>query len=220
VPLNFTAVAPTKFVPVRTTEAPTAPLVGVKDAIVGATVKVAALVPVPAGAVTLIGPLDAPVGTLVVIEVEETTVKVVLVPLNFTAVAPVKLRPVSVTDAVTAPAVGLKALTIGATVKFELLEPVPPGVVTATFPVVAPAGTVVVIEVDETTVKGVAAVVLNFTAVAPVKFWPVIVTAAPGAPLVGVNEVTEGATVVTASGETDPNGRPSPKYSASMAAHE
>jgi hypothetical protein len=65
VPLNFTAVAPLKFVPVIVTLAPTAPLVGVKPAMVGAAVKLAALVAVPTGVVTLIGPLVVPAGTVV-----------------------------------------------------------------------------------------------------------------------------------------------------------
>ena len=65
-PLNVTAVAPVKFVPVIVTPVPTGPLVGVKAVIVGAevTVKLAALVTVPPGAVTLTGPVVAPVGTV------------------------------------------------------------------------------------------------------------------------------------------------------------
>jgi hypothetical protein len=206
--LNFTALAPVKLVPVIVTDDPTAPLVGVNEVTVGAagvTVKLDALVPVPAAVVTLIVPVVAAAGTVVVIDVDETTVKVAVVPLNFTAVAPVKLRPVSVTDAPTVPEEGANEVTFGATVKFELLDPVPLGVVTEILPVVAPAGTVVVIEVDETTVNGVAAVVLNFTAVAPVKFLPVIETEMPTAPLVGLNDVTDGAVVSTLSGETIPS---------------
>lgn len=52
------------------------------------------------------------------------------------------------------------------------------GVVTLTFPVVAPEGTVVVISELETTVK-VADVPLNLTLVAPVSPVPTILTAAP-----------------------------------------
>ena len=68
VPLNVTAVAPVKFVPLIVTLAPTAPLAGVKLVIVGAladTVKVLALVAVPPGVVTLSVPVVAPVGTVV-----------------------------------------------------------------------------------------------------------------------------------------------------------
>ena len=65
-PLNATAVAPLKFVPVIVTLVPAGPLVGVKLVIVGAgtTVKVLALVAVPPAVVTLTGPVVAPVGTV------------------------------------------------------------------------------------------------------------------------------------------------------------
>ena len=61
-PLNATAVAPVKFVPVIVTLVPTGPLVGAKLVIVGAgtTVKLLALVAVPPGVVTLTGPVVAP----------------------------------------------------------------------------------------------------------------------------------------------------------------
>jgi hypothetical protein len=78
------------------------------------------------------------------------------------------------------------------TVKLPLLVPVPPGVVTATLPVVAPVGTVAVILIALLTVKAVAAVPLNVTDVAPVKLVPLTVTLVLTGPLVGVNEVTVG----------------------------
>ena len=78
------------------------------------------------------------------------------------------------------------------TVKLAALDAVPPAVVTLTVPVVAPDGTVAVICVAELTVKVVALVPLNFTAVAPVKFAPVIVTLVPTGPLVGEKLVIEG----------------------------
>ena len=64
-PLNWTDDAPVKFVPLIVTAAPTAPLVGVKLAIVGAGVKFDALVAVPPAVVTLSGPVVAPAGTVV-----------------------------------------------------------------------------------------------------------------------------------------------------------
>ena len=68
VPLKVTAVAPVKFVPVIATVVPTGPLAGVKLVMVGAlavvTVNAVALVAVPPGVVTLIGPLVAPAGTV------------------------------------------------------------------------------------------------------------------------------------------------------------
>ena len=65
-PLKRTSKVPVKFVPLIVTAAPTRPLVGVKLAIVGgtSTVKLLALVAVPSGAVTEIGPVVAPAGTV------------------------------------------------------------------------------------------------------------------------------------------------------------
>ena len=56
----------------------------------------------------------------------------------------------------------------GSTRKGTLLESVPPGVTTWTSPLLAPAGTVVVIKNLDTTVN-VAAVPLKLTLVAPVR---------------------------------------------------
>ena len=69
-------------------------------------------------------------------------------PLNFTAVAPVKLAPVIITFVPTGPLVGEKLVIEGAgtvTVKLVELVPVPFAVVTLIGPVVAPVGTVAVI---------------------------------------------------------------------------
>jgi hypothetical protein len=68
-------------------------------------------------------------------------------------------------------------------------------VVTLTSTVPVPAGEVAVIEVAELTVKPVAGVAPNVTAVAPVKLVPVIVTEVPpvDGPDVGEIEVTVGA---------------------------
>jgi hypothetical protein len=74
--------------------------------------------------------------------------------LNLTAVAPVKLVPVSVTVVPTAPLVGVKLVIVGAvtTVKEDELVAVPPGVVTLSFPVVTPVGATAVIFVALDTV--------------------------------------------------------------------
>ncbi len=91
------------------TLAPTAAAEGVNPVIRGATVNVVALVAVPPGvAVTLIGPVVALAGTMAVIWVLEFTVQVAGVPLNLTAVAPVKLAPVITTPVPTAPAAGCR----------------------------------------------------------------------------------------------------------------
>ena len=64
-----------------------------KLANVPGTVKLEGLVAVPPDVVTVIGPVVAPVGTFVVIRVALLTVNVAAVPLNLTAVVPVKLVP-------------------------------------------------------------------------------------------------------------------------------
>src|SRR5438552_11487420 len=94
VPLNVTAVAPVKPVPLIVTLVPTGPLVGVKLVIVGAlavTVKLLLLVAVPSGVLTLSVPPAAPLGTLAWMAEDELTAKLALVPLKRTAVAPVKV---------------------------------------------------------------------------------------------------------------------------------
>ena len=65
-PLNLTAVAPVKSVPLTVTLVPTGPLVGVKLLMEGgaATVKLLPLVAVPPGVFTLMGPVVAPAGTV------------------------------------------------------------------------------------------------------------------------------------------------------------
>ena len=83
----------------------------------------------------------------------------------------------------------------GINVKTVVLVAVPPGVVTAIAPLVAPVGTTKVMVVPFTTVKPVMATPFSVTAVAPVKSVPVMVTVAPAAPEVGVKLVMVGATV-------------------------
>jgi hypothetical protein len=93
---------------------------------------------------------------------------------------------------------GLKlAATVGGATKVnwsaEPVALVPPAVVTVTSTVPVPAGDVAVIELALLTEK-LAAVPPKFTAVAPVKFVPVMVTLVPpvAGPLVGETEVTVG----------------------------
>src|SRR6266446_6531562 len=73
--LNFTSVVLTKLLPLMVTVLPTAPLVGVKLVILGRTVKLVVLVPVPAAVVTEIFPVVAVAGTVAVIWVSESTLK-------------------------------------------------------------------------------------------------------------------------------------------------
>jgi hypothetical protein len=98
------------------------------------TVKAIALVAVPPGVVTAIGPVVARAGTVAVILVSETTVKVARVPLNLSAEAPVKPVPMMVTDVPAVPLVGLNDVMVGSgdgvTVKFVALATVVPCLVT------------------------------------------------------------------------------------------
>src|SRR5207302_1236223 len=173
---------------------PAGPLTGVKPVIVGelSTVKLLTLLAEPPGVVTLMGPLEAPAGTVAWIAVAELTVKPAFVAPNCTAVAPMKFVPLIVTLAPAGPLPGAKLVIVGglSTVKLPELLAEPPGVVTLIGPLEAPAGTVAVIVVAELTVKP-ALVPLNCTTVAPVRFVPLIVTLAPASPLLGVKLVID-----------------------------
>ena len=102
-PLKRTAVAPLKPVPVMVTSVPTGPeagrkLVTVRDGVTLSTVKLAALVALPPGVVTVMAPVAASGGTVAVSCVSEATVKTVArAPPKRTAVAPLKPVPVMVT---------------------------------------------------------------------------------------------------------------------------
>jgi len=116
VPLNFTAVAPVKFVPVIVTLAPTNPLVGEKLVIVGAgtvSEKLLAETAVPCGVTMEIFPVTAPLGTTAVTLVALNTENAAAAPPIVTEVAPLKFVPVTVTEVPTAPLVGLKLVIVG-----------------------------------------------------------------------------------------------------------
>jgi len=63
---NVTEVAPVRFVPLIVTRVPTGPLAGAKPVIAGGgtTVNAMLLLAVPAGVITLSGPVVAPAGTV------------------------------------------------------------------------------------------------------------------------------------------------------------
>src|SRR5260370_31911421 len=136
----------------------------------GRAVNARLLVAAAAGVATLSVPVVAPAGTVAWMAVAELTVKLALTPLKATAVAPVKFVPLIATLVPTGPLVGVKLASVGGgtTLNALLLVAVPPGVVTLSVPVVAPAGTVAWMAVAELTVK-LALTPLNATAVAPVK---------------------------------------------------
>ena len=109
-PLKLTPVAPRRFVPVIVTGEPK---VGVKLETVGAGSTTAKLTlgETPAGVVTVIVPLGAPVGTFTVRLVSVAVVAgvaltVVVAPTKFTFVAPKRLVPVIVIVAPTAALAG------------------------------------------------------------------------------------------------------------------
>jgi mannitol/fructose-specific phosphotransferase system IIA component len=204
VPLNVTVLAPRvapKLVPVIVTAVPTGPLVGARLVSVGAvvTVYVSALLARPPTVTTTL-PVVAPVGTGTAMLVADQVVGVAAVPLNVTVLVPrvaPKLVPVIVTEVPTGPLVGDRLVSVGAavTVYVSALLARPP-TVTTTLPVVAPVGTGTAMLVADQVV-GVAAVPLNVTVLLPCvdpKFAPVIVTAVPAGPLVGVRLVNVGAT--------------------------
>ena len=198
-PLNLRPVVVAKPVPVMTTVSPTCPEVGENDVIVGPepnTVKLAELVAVPAEVVTVILPVVAPVGTVVVIWVSESMLPVAATPLKARPVVVAKPVPVIVTVAPTAPEVGENEVIVGpveVSVKLELLVAVPLGVVSVIGPVPAPVGAWQVTWVSVLKVN-VAVTPLNLTEVVPVKPVPVSVTVVPTGPCVGVNEVIVGGT--------------------------
>ncbi len=134
----------------------------------GNTVKFVALVAVPLGVVTAILPLVAPAGTPAVILTELLMVKFAATPLNVTDFVLRKVFPLMITRVPARPEVGEKLVIVGNTLKFVALVAVPPGVVTAILPLVAPEGTVAVILVGLLMVK-VAARPLIVTDIALMK---------------------------------------------------
>src|SRR5438067_321136 len=115
-PLNATRFVSLKWFPTMLTTVPTGPRIGLKLVMTGgnnSTLKSEVLVAVPADVVTVMRPVVAPFGTMVEICVSLPMVNVAVVPLNLTAVVPVKLIPVIVTPVPTAPAIGVKLRMTG-----------------------------------------------------------------------------------------------------------
>jgi hypothetical protein len=172
-------------------------------------VKFAALVAVPPGVVTEILPVVAPVGTVAVICVAESTWNVVaVVVLNFTELVvklapltvPLKFVPVILTDVPTGPEAGVNEVIVGAgavtTVKLVALVRCPAAVYTWIGPVVAPAGTTAVAEVALVLVGVTRLEVLKRTAVGGVVNVPLTVTVVPTKPLAGEKVGTPGQVAI------------------------
>jgi hypothetical protein len=127
-------------------------------------------------------------------------VYVALVPPKETPVAPVRPLPLIVTAVPVGPLVGANPVIAGGgggggleavTVKPALLLEPPLELVTLIGPVVAPAGTVALIELSDCT-ENDAAVPLKATPVTACSPCPLIVTAVPTGPLAGVNPEIDG----------------------------
>ena len=177
------------------------------------TLKVAALVAVPPGVVTVTKPLTLPVppGTTRVMLVADTTVKLVTAKLPmFTAVAPVKLVPVMVTAVPGPPVVGVKLAIVGTAAVTTNVKPVevpPPGAglvtVTAKLPAMATAvaGTMAVTWVAETNVVAKAAP-LKLATEPLTRFVPFMVmvkSALPATTVAGVTPVIVGTKLGTST---------------------
>jgi hypothetical protein len=197
VPLMLTALVPVKFVPVSVTVQPADPLAGEKEVIVGAPAEIAAklllLQAVPSAVFTLIQPLSAPPGTVAVICVSDTTVKLAGTRKKVTAVAPVRFVPVIVTVVPIVPLAGVNELMWGVTVKLAVDTAEPIEFVSVIGPLVAPLGTLALNCVSETPHIIVAGVPLKLTPVVPVKFVPVNVIVQPTDPLPGEKLLIVGA---------------------------
>jgi hypothetical protein len=143
VPLKVTDCVEVNPFPVIVTLVPTGPPTGAKELIAGAgTVKLEGLLAVPLLVVTLMGPVEATEGTMVLIWESETTLKFADVPLKVTLIAPVNPAPLSVTFVPADPEAGVKEEIVSVlTVKLLELVAVPPRVVTLRGPVVAALGT-------------------------------------------------------------------------------
>jgi hypothetical protein len=148
--------------------------------------------------VTTTVPVVAPEGIGATIEVAVQFVGTAAVPLNVTVLVPCvvpKFVPVMVTAVPDAPEFGDKLPIVG---EGKTVNGAPvlvrPSTVTTTFPVVAPAGTgVVMVEVLQPV--GMATVPLNVTVLFPCKdpkLEPVMVTNAPVAPEVGDKPAIDG----------------------------
>ena len=204
-PLNCTDVTPVKRAPLMVTDIPAGPLVGKKLLIVGGvalvTSKVPLLVAVPFDVVrTEILPSVAFVGTVAVIWLGLTTLKVALTPLNLTELTFAKLEPLMITNVPRGPLVGEKPLMVGAvplvTSKLPLLVAVPKGVPTEILPSAAPAGTVVVSLTDRVHAEdGCGDVELHRRRSREARAGDA--TDVPGAPPVGLKPLIVGAAPVT-----------------------
>src|SRR5258707_1983085 len=119
--------------------------------------KVTALVATPAAFCTTSAPVVAPAGTRTVTCVALNARMSAGFPLNVTFNPGVKFKPSIVTTSLVAPFTGV-TFTTGPGWKWAALMPVPAGVVTATGPLAASAGTIAVTSVSDTNVNAAGTV--------------------------------------------------------------
>src|SRR5438105_12844247 len=162
-----------------------------------ATVKFTPLLATPPTVTTTL-PVVAPLGTDATMLVALQLVVLAVVPLKVTAPVVPKLVPVMVTAVPTGPVVGFRLVMAGAdevTVKFTPLLAIPP-TVTTTLPVVAPPSLHAALPISLQLVV-LAVVPLKVTAPVVPKFVPVMVTAVPTGPEVGLRLERAGAAELT-----------------------
>jgi len=151
----------------------------------------------PTDVVTLISPVVAPTGTVQLMAVSDHEVTSAVIPLKDTVDAPweaPKYFPLMVTVAPIVPEVGESEVMEGSFTAKGLPTDVPIRLVTYTFPVVAPTGTVQLMAVSDHEVTS-AVIPLKDTVDAPweaPKYFPLMVTVAPIVPEVRESEVMEG----------------------------
>ena len=166
---------------------PTAIVCTVGDSVIGTggggcTVKAALFALGQLVRTTVIGPVIAPLGTVVVICVSLLMVNdAVTLLLNRTAVTPVNPTPVRMTVPPTGAAFGETALTAGQGMTVNVLVAISAqsGLPMAIGPVIAPAGTVAVMTLLLVTVNCAVTPFENFTLLTPVKLLPLIRICAP-----------------------------------------
>ena len=149
------------------TSAPIEVVDGANEVTTGAfeTANSSALVPMPSGLVTLIRPRVAALGTIALIRVLESTMKLAEVLLKRTEETPLKPLPFMAISVPTGALTGENEVITGGNkiTKFSVLKPEPLGLLIPILPVVVPTRGIARIWVSESTVKSSAEVPLNST---------------------------------------------------------
>lgn len=195
-PPKLTAVASVKLSPRIVTTRPPPASAGVKPVITGWAINAKpALLPMPPGVRTETLPLVPCSDTTAVISVSETdTIRSASTPPNCTLTAPASREPKIEIVSPALAFVGTKEVIKG---EGKTVKPprtaVPVGVTTVTLPLTEFGARTAIICVGETTLKLLAGTPPKRTAVAPVKFAPIIVIGVPVPAEVGENERIVGA---------------------------